>query len=231
MIQRLQFLGNDGQFEAINAGTQIPLSRLVLVPAGNARAKATLTVILRSFGPVLVLAAALLLPAAAGRTEPITVCPANPHYFMREGKPFVLVTSDHHYGAVIDADFDYARFLDFLAATGMNLTRIYPGSMFEPADKYVAGNPLGPLPGRHILPWMRSDEAGAAAALAELGKPESLIRYVQDRIGHDRRYSLDFSRLAALGYKPREDFEAMLSETVRWYVDNRAWWEPLKAGA
>ena len=67
--------------------------------------------------------------------------------------------------------------------------------------------------------------------LAELGKPESLIRYVQDRLGHDRRYSLDFSRLAALGYKPREDFEAMLSETVRWYVDNRAWWEPLKAGA
>ena len=179
MIQRLQFLGNDGQFEAINVGTQIPLSRLVLVPAGNARAKATLTVILRSFGPVLVLAAALLLPAAAGRTEPITVCPANPHYFMREGKPFVLVTSDHHYGAVIDADFDYARFLDFLAATGMNLTRIYPGGMFEPADKYVAGNPLGPLPGRHILPWMRSDEAGAAAALAELGKPS--LKFALDR--------------------------------------------------
>ncbi|MHB8896947.1 MAG: GDP-mannose 4,6-dehydratase, partial [Candidatus Geothermincolia bacterium] len=65
--------------------------------------------------------------------------------------------------------------------------------------------------------------------LSALGKPESLIRYVEDRPGHDRRYSLDFSKLAALGYKPRSDFQAMLEETVRWYVDNRAWWEPLKA--
>ncbi len=68
------------------------------------------------------------------------------------------------------------------------------------------------------------------AILNALGKPESLIRPVEDRPGHDRRYSLEFSRLAALGYSPRTDFEAMLEETVRWYVDNRAWWEPLKAG-
>ena len=119
---------------------------------------------------VLVAAVASLLLAAAGRADPIQVYPANPHYFMRDGKPFVLVTSDHHYGAVIDADFDYARFLDYLAASGMNLTRIYPGGMFEPPDKYVAGNPLGPLPGRHVLPWMRSTEVGAHATLAEPGK-------------------------------------------------------------
>jgi dTDP-glucose 4,6-dehydratase len=61
-----------------------------------------------------------------------------------------------------------------------------------------------------------------------LGKPESLIEFVTDRPGHDRRYSLDFSKVAALGYKPRTDFEKMLEETVRWYVDNRPWWEPLK---
>lgn len=64
--------------------------------------------------------------------------------------------------------------------------------------------------------------------LALLGKPESLIEYVTDRPGHDRRYSLDFGKVAALGYEPRVDFEKMLEETVRWYVDNRAWWEPLK---
>jgi hypothetical protein len=116
-------------------------------------------------------AAALLLLANAGRAEPIAVDPANPHYFLRGGKPLVLVTSDHHYGAVIDADFDYVRFLDFLAASGMNLTRIYPGGMFEPKDKYIAGNPLGPGPGRQILPWLRSSEAGAHAALAEPGQP------------------------------------------------------------
>jgi dTDP-glucose 4,6-dehydratase len=62
-----------------------------------------------------------------------------------------------------------------------------------------------------------------------LGKPQSLIQPVNDRPGHDRRYSLDFSKVAALGYEPRVDFEKMLEETVRWYVDNRAWWEPLKA--
>jgi dTDP-glucose 4,6-dehydratase len=64
--------------------------------------------------------------------------------------------------------------------------------------------------------------------LSILGKPESLIEPVEDRLGHDRRYSLDFSKVAALGYKPRTDFEKMLEETVRWYVDNRSWWEPLK---
>jgi len=66
------------------------------------------------------------------------------------------------------------------------------------------------------------------AILDILGKPESLIEYVNDRPGHDRRYSLDSAKVAALGYKPREDFEGMLAETVRWYVDNRAWWEQLK---
>lgn len=116
-------------------------------------------------------AAALLLFAAVGGADPIRVWPVNPRYFERDGKPIVLVTSDHHYGAVIDADFDFAAYLDALAATGMNLTRIYPGGMFEPTDKYVAGNPLGPRPGRQILPWARSAEAGAHPALAEPGQP------------------------------------------------------------
>ncbi len=109
--------------------------------------------------------------AGSGRAEPIKVFPGNPHYFMRDGRPFVLVTSDHHYGAVIDADFDYVRFLDGLAAAGMNLTRIYPGGMFEPVDKYIAANPLGPRPGRQILPWLRSAEPGANPALAAPGQP------------------------------------------------------------
>ena len=96
---------------------------------------------------------------------------ANPHYFERDGKPIVLVTSDHHYGAVLDADFDFGRYLDALAASGMNLTRIYPGGMFEVEDKYVAGNPLGPRPGRQVLPWARSTVPGAHPALAPPGQP------------------------------------------------------------
>jgi len=66
------------------------------------------------------------------------------------------------------------------------------------------------------------------SVLSALGKPESLIHYVDDRPGHDRRYSLDFKKAAALGYSPRSDFGAMLEETARWYVDNRPWWASLK---
>ena len=64
-----------------------------------------------------------------------------------------------------------------------------------------------------------------------LRKPRSLIRYVEDRPGHDRRYALDFEKVRALGWSPRHDFAASLEETVRWYVDNRRWWEKIKSGA
>jgi dTDP-glucose 4,6-dehydratase len=58
------------------------------------------------------------------------------------------------------------------------------------------------------------------------------VRYVEDRKGHDRRYSVDWSKInAELGYAPRHSFEDGLAETVAWYRDNRAWWEPLKARA
>lgn len=62
------------------------------------------------------------------------------------------------------------------------------------------------------------------------GKPESLIKPVADRIGHDRRYSLDATKLKALGWTREHDFEAALRETVQWYTENRDWWEPLKSG-
>jgi hypothetical protein len=113
----------------------------------------------------------LLLAATSAAAGPIAVSTANPHYLARDGKPIVLVTSDHHYGAVIDRDFDQVRFLDTLAAAGMNLTRIYPGAMFEPPDKYRVGNPLGPLAGRQILPWARSTTIGANPGLAPAGEP------------------------------------------------------------
>lgn len=64
--------------------------------------------------------------------------------------------------------------------------------------------------------------------LKSLGKSESLISYVQDRPGHDRRYALDISKLRALGWEPTADFETALGETVQWYVQNRDWWEQIK---
>jgi dTDP-glucose 4,6-dehydratase len=64
--------------------------------------------------------------------------------------------------------------------------------------------------------------------LALLGKPESLIQPVADRVGHDRRYALDTSKLRALGWAPQVPFEAGLRETVAWYQQNEWWWRPIK---
>ena len=66
--------------------------------------------------------------------------------------------------------------------------------------------------------------------LALTGADESLIRHVDDRPGHDRRYSLDSSRLHALGWKPERGFDEGLAETVAWYRARRDWWEPIKSG-
>jgi len=61
------------------------------------------------------------------------------------------------------------------------------------------------------------------------GRDESAIDYVEDRLGHDRRYSIDCSKLRAIGWAPAQDFAEGLEKTVAWYRENRAWWEPLKA--
>ena len=61
-----------------------------------------------------------------------------------------------------------------------------------------------------------------------LGRPESLIRFVDDRPGHDRRYSLDAGKLARLGFRSSTPFEEGLEETVRWYRQREDWWRPVK---
>jgi dTDP-glucose 4,6-dehydratase len=67
--------------------------------------------------------------------------------------------------------------------------------------------------------------------LSALGKPESLITFVADRPGHDRRYAIDCARLRReLGWRPAVTFERGLRETVAWYRENRNWWEKIKSG-
>ena len=61
-------------------------------------------------------------------------------------------------------------------------------------------------------------------------KSDDLIKYVKDRAGHDRRYSLDDSKIAKLGWQPEYDFEAGMRETVEWYRDNEEWWRKIKSG-
>ena len=67
--------------------------------------------------------------------------------------------------------------------------------------------------------------------LRELGKPESLITFVTDRPGHDRRYAIDPSKIhTELGWLPRTKFDDGIHQTVQWYLDNRQWWEHILAG-
>jgi dTDP-glucose 4,6-dehydratase len=63
--------------------------------------------------------------------------------------------------------------------------------------------------------------------LALLERDENWVDYVEDRLGHDRRYSIDSARVRALGWEPGYDFDTALEETVRFYKDRRDWWEPL----
>ena len=68
--------------------------------------------------------------------------------------------------------------------------------------------------------------------LGILGKPESLIKYVTDRPGHDRRYAIDSTKIKReLAYATTMDFKGGMEDTVKWYLDNRGWWERIKSGA
>lgn len=67
--------------------------------------------------------------------------------------------------------------------------------------------------------------------LRELGKPESLIQYVKDRPGHDRRYGIDATKITTeLDWKPVHNFESGINETIRWYLGNQAWWKRIHSG-
>jgi dTDP-glucose 4,6-dehydratase len=71
----------------------------------------------------------------------------------------------------------------------------------------------------------------ARKLLSLLGKDESSIKYVEDRLGHDRRYAIDASKIRSkLGWNPKHDFESGIKATVEWYKANEKWWRPLKKG-
>jgi dTDP-glucose 4,6-dehydratase len=68
----------------------------------------------------------------------------------------------------------------------------------------------------------------ARLIIEHLGVEPSLLRNVEDRAGHDRRYSLDASKLRSLGWEPRREWESGIRATIDWYRANRGWWEPIK---
>ena len=67
--------------------------------------------------------------------------------------------------------------------------------------------------------------------LKALNKPESLIKYVEDRKGHDRRYAIDPTKLETeLGWKPKYNFDTGIQQTIQWYLDNKEWWQNILSG-
>lgn len=77
----------------------------------------------------------------------------------------------------------------------------------------------------------RSNLEVVKAIIRELGKEESLIQYVTDRLGHDRRYAIDPAKIKTeLGWEPRTLFDEGIKKTIQWYVDNKAWWERIISG-
>ncbi len=66
--------------------------------------------------------------------------------------------------------------------------------------------------------------------LETLGKPSTLVQFVEDRPGHDRRYAMDISKIRELGWAPRYSPEEAVARAVRWYVENEWWWRPIKEG-
>jgi hypothetical protein len=93
--------------------------------------------------------------------KPLALHPDNPHYFLFRGKPTLIITSGEHYGAVLNLDFNYTKYLDTLAKDGLNGTRTWAGAYCEPPSAFgIASNTLAPLPGRFICPWARSEQPG-----------------------------------------------------------------------
>lgn len=97
---------------------------------------------------------------------PLKLHPLNQHYFMYKGRPLALITSAEHYGAVLNLDFDYHKYLETLASEGMNYTRIFTGTYFEiPGTSFgIEHNTLAPEKDMIITPWeiVETDKTGRA---------------------------------------------------------------------
>ncbi len=91
------------------------------------------------------------------------LCSDNPHYFVFRGRNGVLIGSGEHYGAVLNLDFDFKKYLKQLGADGLNHTRTFSGAYCEPLGAFnIASNTLAPAASRYVTPWARSPVAGYA---------------------------------------------------------------------
>jgi dTDP-glucose 4,6-dehydratase len=138
-----------------------------------------------------------------------------PYQFPEKLIPLMIVNALHGKSLPVYGDGlnvrDWLYVIDHCEAIDAALHRGKPGEVYN-----IGGNNEKP----NILI--------VKLILQELGKPESLIAYVSDRLGHDRRYAIDASKMKnELGWEPKVTFEVGIKKTVKWYLDNKQWWEKL----
>jgi hypothetical protein len=94
---------------------------------------------------------------SAEPNPPLALHPNNPHYFVFRNRPTALITSAEHYGCVLNLDFDFRKYLDTIAADGLNYTRVFTGEYVEPSGAFgIERNTLAPKPDRFLSPWKRA---------------------------------------------------------------------------
>jgi dTDP-glucose 4,6-dehydratase len=191
---------------------------------------------------------------AVGRaTEDAPICPSSPYaaskaaadavvqaYIVTHGLPAVITRCGNNYGPYQFPEKVIPLFVTNALAgeplplygDGLNVRDWIHVADHVEALWHVLG--LGDAAGRvfNVSGGTELDNRTLTAeVLTLLGRPSSLIRYVTDRPGHDRRYALDATRLRATGWQPRRSFADGLAETVAWYREHEAWWAAIKSGA
>lgn len=124
-----------------------------------------------------------------GQTNPIALHPQNPHYFTYQGKTTALITSAEHYGAVLNLDFDYKKYLQTLADEGMNYTRIFTGTYYEiQGDFNIENNTLAPKQGRYIGPWQKVGSDGMKFDLSKWN--DAYFTRLKDFLNEARKHNI-----------------------------------------
>jgi hypothetical protein len=147
-----------------------------------------------ALGPLSLALLLALLPAPApdpGASRGLSVCERNPRYLSFRGRPTLLVGSGEHYGAVINLDFDFVRYLDAVQASGQNLVRLFSGAYREHAKSFgIPMNTLNPAAGSFLAPWARSDQPGYALG----GNKFDLERWDDAYFARLRRFAAEAGR-------------------------------------
>ena len=137
--------------------------------------------------------AAFIFLGSAVTTQgaPIRQHPDNPRWLEWRGKATALISSAEHYGAVLNPDFDFHRYLETLQRDGMNYTRLFAGSYVEPPGAFgIERNTLAPAPGRFLAPWARSDQPGYAGG----GNKFDLDRFSPEYLARLKEYISEAGR-------------------------------------